>query len=519
MFMPAPPTSFESNTHTTPGAAGLAPKLDDSQQAVVACDAKLIVAEAFAGAGKTTMAIAYAAARPRSKFLYLCFGKANQMDAKARFGVNTECRTGHSLAYGAIGYKFKDQVVFNWKVRDMAAQLNISNLRIAAVVQDVLGHFFSSVDRLPDKKHVAQASEKWNLLPVEFDLVMVTSKLAWSKMQVPGSGVSIPQDAYLKMWALTNPKLCAYTHIILDEAQDTNPVMAQVIAQQHHAVRLLIGDRHQSIFLFRGALNAMEEFAAGGAHVMKMPRTWRFGPAIAGVANELLGFFKGETTEIIGAGPGSPKRAEDKRAVLARTNAGLFGEAAAVMGRNTHWLGGIEQYKIDALHDSYLLKTGRRQEVRDAGIRNYSTWGQYVDESERTRDSESRMLIKLNDQYGKDIPYLVKSFRNNEHKTEAGAKLVLSTIHRAKGLDFDSVTIAEDFDCTGKALDELKLQPDTGLSAEMVQEINLLYVGLTRARHNLTLNKAVNEFLVRLPIHRHELQEIRSRHALADAPH
>ncbi len=514
-----PPFRILGGSAAAQAPAGLRPAtktpvgLDEFQQAVVACEAKLIVAEAFAGAGKTTMAVAFAAARPRDKFLYLCFGKANQVEAAARFGANTECRTGHSLAYRAVGYKFKDQLVFSWKVRDLASQLRIGNLRSAAVIQDVLNLFFASTDLVPHIKHVAEASEKWNLLPNEFEALLAQSKLAWSKMQQPGSGISLPQDAYLKMWALTNPKLTAYSHIILDEAQDTNPVMAQVVAQQTHTTRLLVGDRHQSVFLFRGAVNAMETFAATGATVMKMPRTWRFGPQIASVANDILGFFKGENTKIIGAGPGAPRRREDKRAVLARTNAGLYGEAAAVLGKDTHWIGGIEQYKIEALLDSYLLKAGRRHEILDPGMRNYLSWNQYTEEAERTKDGESRMLIKLNDQYGQDVPSLVKSLRANELKTEAGAKLILTTTHKAKGLDFDRVTLAEDFECTTKALDELKLQPDSGLSVAMAQEINLLYVGITRARHQLDLNRETAEFLKRLPIHESDLQELRSKHS------
>jgi F-box protein 18 (helicase) len=512
-MLPAPPRSFAPASPVAQVAGAVRPKLDEYQQAVVECNDKIIVVGAYAGAGKTTMAIGYAAARPRSNVLYLCFGKANQLDAEARFGSNTKCRTVHSLAYAAVGHKFKDQLVFNWRVRDFAAQLNHINVRTAAVVQDVLNSFFSSTDKLPDTQHLADAAEKWDLMPNEFDAVLSLSKTAWAKMQIPGSGFSIPPDAYLKMWALTHPKLSAYSHIILDEAQDTNPVTAQIVAEQVHAHRLLVGDRHQSIFLFRGALNAMETFAATGATCLNMPRTWRFGPRIANVANDLLGFFKNEDVKIIGAGPGSPRRNDNKRAVLSRTNVGVYGEAAAVMGKKTHWLGGIEQYKIDALQDSYLLKTGRRSEIRDANMRNYASWGQFIDESERTRDGASRMLIKLNDQYGKDIPYLVKCFRANELKTEAGAELVLSTVHRAKGLDFDNVVIADDFDCTGKAFDELKLQPDTGLSPVMAQEINLLYVGITRAKHGLQLNKATSDFFAQLPNHQAELMEIRAKHA------
>jgi F-box protein, helicase, 18 len=488
---------------------------DDDQRAVIECEANVIVVGATAGSGKTATSIGFAEARLNEKFLYVCFGKANQMDAQARFGANSnvECRTTHSLAFGAVGHKYAaaNQVAFNWSARDFASQLRLSDIRSAAVQQSVLGQFFISTDATILPKHALDVADKWALEPNDIDQLVAQSRLAWSKMQQIGSGVCLPPDAYLKIWALSNPKLSKYSRIILDEAQDTNPVTAKIIGEQSHAKKLLIGDRHQSIFLFRGSMNAMETFAASGGTVLNMPKTWRFGPTIANHANELLAFFKNEDVKIIGAGPGSVRRQEKKRAFLSRTNAGLFEAAADVMGKNTHWMGGIEKYKIDTLHDSYLLKTGRRNEIRDATLRSFPSWKNYIDEVEKTRDTTGRMLINLNDKYGKDIPYLVNCFRTNALATEAGASLVLSTIHGAKGMEWDHVQLGEDFDCTGKAFDELMLNPTAPLSAEQVQEINLLYVGFTRARHQLDLNKDSKEFFQNIERYRGVLQEARAK--------
>lgn len=498
-------------------------KYDEFQRAVIECDSKNVVASAFAGAGKTTTAVGYTEARKSSRFLYLCFGKANQLAAEARFGSHVECRTGHSLAYAAVGHRFKDQIVFDWSPRDFAAQLRLPSPRTAAVVQGILGHFFASIDLDVQPSHAQAVAEKWDIVDSEIEQLTALAKLAWARMQQPGSGVGMPHDAYFKIWALSNPKLTKYTHIVLDEAQDTNPVTAQLVERQSHATKLLIGDRHQSIFLFRGAVNAMEHFIATGATAMDMPRTWRFGPQIAGYANELLHFFKDEQVRIIGAGPGSTRRAEQKKMVLSRTNAGLFGEAAAVMGKNTHWLGGIGRYKTGALLDAYFLKVGRRTEIRDAGMRSFASWQQYTDNATKTRDGAARMLIKLNEQYGKDIPYLVKCFEQNALPTEAGARLVLSTTHNAKGMESDHVQIGEDFEVLEKALDSMKSSPQAPLSAEHAQEVHLLYVAITRARHKLDLNKETSNFLANIARHRGDLQEARARTICspmpAEAPH
>ena len=477
------------------GSRGARVSYDETQLAVIHCHDKNVVAEAFAGAGKTTVAVGFTDERPDTKFLYVCLNKANATEAAQRFGPHVECRTSHSLAYQAVGSRFRDQLVKgNWRPRQFADEARIPGHRAAAVVQSVLNNFFSSCDKQPGEVHVEAVKEQWDLDANEEDQALALSRMAWAKMQKPGSGVSIPHDCYLKIWALSNPKLGRYEHIILDEAQDTNPVTAEIIERQTHAGKLLIGDRHQSIYLFRGALNAMEAFSGGGATVLKMPKTWRFGPDIAAKASGLLSFFKGEETAIIGAGPKSAASRDGKRAVLARTNAGLYAEAAVVRGEGVHWVGGIENYRVDVLRESYLLKVGRRNEITDPSFRAYASWAQYVDEAASTRDAEARMLIKLNEEYGKDVPYLVQCFKRNAVPTETDARTVLSTAHKAKGLDFDHVTVGEDFECLESAQSELMNAPDMTLSPLTVQEINLLYVTFTRARHQLDLNTESRAF-------------------------
>jgi len=234
-----------------------------------------------------------------------------------------------------------------------------------------------------------------------------------------------------------------YEHIILDEAQDTNPVMMEVIRQQK-AKLLLIGDRHQSIYGFRKANNAMEIFSAMGAKVLKMPKTWRFGQDIADVANKLLGHFKSEDTRIIGAGPASTQRSSSARAILSRTNAGLFREAADVGGVGVYWVGGIEGSRVDLLLDAWSLKCNRRNQIASPMLRQYTSWSQLQEEAEISKDPETKLLCNFIETYGSETPDLVDSFKRHALKSEKGARLILSTAHKSKGLDFDHVSIGSD---------------------------------------------------------------------------
>ena len=65
------------------------------------------------------------------------------------------------------------------------------------------------------------------------------------------------------MYQLSKPRLdLEYDVLMLDEAQDAAPVMADIILQQEGCAKILVGDPHQEIYSFMGAKNAMAAVAA-----------------------------------------------------------------------------------------------------------------------------------------------------------------------------------------------------------------------------------------------------------------
>jgi len=389
----------------TSGVSGSSIRFDEYQEAIIRCNDHIVVAEAFAGAGKTTTAIGFTAARPKTKFLYVCFNRANANEARMRFAPHVDCKTGHSLAWSAVGRHYGKQIVQGgWRARQFQEEMSVLNVRIAAISQSILNSFFASADKKIEQNHALDTVKQMGATDQEIMKAMDFARLAWAKMQKPGESISIPHDAYLKIWSLNNPKL-PYDHIVLDEAQDTNPVMMEIIRQQKSKL-LLIGDRHQSIYGFRKANNAMELFEAMGARVLKMPRTWRFGQEIADIANAILSHFKGEETKIIGAGPSKIQKPKSPRAILSRTNAGLFKEAAESGGIGIYWVGGIEGYRVDLLLDAWSLKKNRRNEIASPSLRQYTSWSQLQEDAETTGDPESKLICRFIDTYGADTPDL-----------------------------------------------------------------------------------------------------------------
>lgn len=459
---------------------------DESQRAVIECEDDKICAEAKAGAGKTTTAIGFAARRPDEKFIYLCLNKAMQLDAQRRFGPNVECRTTHSVAFGSVGRFFANRVTAKWGARLIADEMGERSPRVAAAARAALLKFFGDTERDVQEHHIQDIQTDWQLYGPEPDRALELARKVWRKMQDTNANVSLCHDAYLKMWALTEPQF-QHQRVVLDEGRDTNPIIAQVIRSQKRAKVLVLGDRHQGIYLFRGSLNFMREFAESGATVIDLPRTWRFGDRTATIANEILGRLKGETTKIIGMGKDEPAPKRGGRfAFLSRTNSVLFGVAAQRRGKSVHWVGGIQNYRIEAVEDAYRLYSGQLGAIRDSIIRRYQSWGQYEEEMEATKDAEARILVKIVQQFRHEIPQLVQELRDNEERDPERAEVVLSTAHKMKGLDADHVVIGDDFECLFDAEEQL----DGGgvLTPEMEQEINLLYVAVTRARKSVRLN-------------------------------
>lgn len=109
---------------------------------------------------------------------------------------------------------------------------------------------------------------------------------AWADLHNPDDGiVRFEHDHYLKMWALTKPRIDA-DFLFLDEAQDTNPVLEQVFASQRdHAQLVMVGDSAQAIYGWRGARDVMTGFDA--TH-LTLTQSFRFGPLLAEQANRWL---------------------------------------------------------------------------------------------------------------------------------------------------------------------------------------------------------------------------------------
>ncbi|XP_023804079.1 F-box DNA helicase 1-like [Cyanistes caeruleus] len=97
-------------------------------------------------------------------------------------------------------------------------------------------------------------------------------------------------DGYLKLWQLSKPQLSGYDAIFVDEAQDCTPAIVDIV-QSQKCGKILVGDPHQQIYTFRGAVNTL--YLLPHSHVFYLTQSFRFGPEIAYVGSTILDLCKG----------------------------------------------------------------------------------------------------------------------------------------------------------------------------------------------------------------------------------
>ncbi|MBC6613196.1 ATP-binding domain-containing protein [Hymenobacter sp. BT507] len=108
--------------------------------------------------------------------------------------------------------------------------------------------------------------------------------------------------------------------------------------------------------------------------------------------------------------------------------------------------------------------------------------------AEQTEDRQLQMLIQIVEDYGNEVVDLIKELKRLHVADGARdqAQLYFSTVHRCKGLEYDEVQLAPGF-ITQAMIDKLAEEfraeaPEAGYRGKVLEEINLLYVALTRAR-------------------------------------
>ncbi|WP_328978491.1 UvrD-helicase domain-containing protein [Streptomyces canus] len=450
--------------------------------------------QAGAGTGKTSTLAFLAEQAPTRRGRYLAFNRAIALDASARFPGTVQCKTAHSLAYAALGYRYRARLNSprrpGWAVgQDLGlhAPVRINSIDVMpatlsnTVLRTITG-FCQSADREIAHHHVPRLRriDDDEAHAELADLILPYAMKAWADLQDPHAGiVRFEHDHYLKIWALTDPVLPG-DFLLLDEAQDTNAVLEQIVlAQKDHTQIVMVGDSAQAIYGWRGARDVMTGF---DARHLTLTRSFRFGPLLADEANRWLTLSKAPIqltgTDEISTTVGPQTRRAD--AVLCRTNIGAISEILTLLdnGATPALVGGGDALRSLAQAARDLIQGRRTHHPELLLFTSWPTLREYAEHDPAASDLQP--FANLVDEHGPDaILQAVEQLA-----PESTAQVTVSTVHKAKGREWSHVRIAPDFSPPPET-DVLDAggRPIPGPVNEA--EARLAYVAVTRARRHL----------------------------------
>ena len=459
-------------------------QLTSEQSKIVQTDLKpgeIFKIIAFAGTGKTTTLFEYTKERPKLRFLYVAFNKSVQIEASSKFPNNVHCRTAHSLAWPGFGAKFKERLVPDIKAYMIRETLNLANYEDAKHVISTLYNYLISADNDISKIHIPKrAYNFYRYHKKQFpDLVELAKKL-WSIMQSgKDQNVGMIHDGYLKLYQLSKPKL-NFDCILLDEAQDINPVIADMVVSQKCS-KIIVGDPHQQIYSFRGAQDILSKIHS--EKIKYLTHSFRFTDKIAQLANLILQTFKGENKRLVGLKSKNKKKPFNDYTYITRTNAFVFDKAAELhKKKKIGFVGGIQGYRFSRIEDAYFLLKGEKERIKNRYIAWFNSYNEMKEYAKSVDDWELLGICKVVEKYNDAIPRLIRDIKNH-HVDQHDAEVLLTTAHKSKGLEWENTFLADDFPPLvdgDKIIDSKELDPD---------EFNLIYVAITRSKQGIKFSK------------------------------
>jgi DNA helicase-2/ATP-dependent DNA helicase PcrA len=317
-----------------------------------------------------------------------------------------------------------------------------------------------------------------------------------------------------------------YSWFSVDEYQDTNRLQEDLLRLWLGGRRDLcvVGDPDQTIYSFTGASSEyLATFADRypGARVVRLGQNYRSTPQVLALANRLIpgrelrsSTTDGPIPELVPHADGDAEVAAvvarihrlvaegvplTEIAILVRTNAQLVGfEAALTAAEIPFTVRGVRFFaRPDVRAARASLRPGADGRLtaividrwrNELGFDEFGPPGSGAEARDRHAALSTLLAIarslEAEQRDATVADYLAELARRDAAESEAGGDgVTLSTLHRAKGLEWDAVFLPQ--------LEEGTLPIRQAFAAEaLAEERRLLYVGITRARRHLVLSWA-----------------------------
>ncbi|MBU4055252.1 MAG: AAA family ATPase [Proteobacteria bacterium] len=469
-------------------------KPTDEQKAILESSHRVIRVNARAGTGKTTTLNMMARKHSGEKLIYLVFNRRGKEEADTLFPENVKSYTLHSLAFRYEGRKWKDHIG-HFSPSDALDAFRSDQQALANLTHGFLTFFLNSpLERLeeaagPFQVHLKdEALALFKLRSVKIVQAARDIATAWNRKEMP-----CPHDFYLKLFHKSGAfhrALHQYDRVLVDEGQDLSPIMLDALAKCKKKV-VIVGDTHQQIYSFRYATDAIRQLACDREYDLTL--SFRFGKPIADLATLFIREAKKEKHFRIVGNPEKSSRIafyqtleninKNDVAILSRTNFSLFANAMNLRSRGKAFSFERDiQSILWRTLDVYRLFQEDRDKIKDKFIASFEDGARLKQYAEEMDDFQLKGMCQIVARFSREFPEVAFEMAQLcKGESPAQNTITLSTIHSAKGRQYADVFMDPDL--------ALALESE-GIKTIPEDEINLVYVGFTRAKENLYLPNA-----------------------------
>lgn len=451
------------------------------------------VVDAVAGSGKTTTIVEAMKKLPENQsIIYVAFNKSIVQEFSLKVPKHVEVRTMHAFGFGAVRYNFGNVQVKDDKTMEVVKALYSS----WNIPEEISEGYMTRVKHLVElaKLNLCTSPEELYDIAEHHGIELYNSEVenAWSVFNIVLTNrKQIDMTDMIFLPAYYKLKCKQYDWVFVDECQDLNRAQQQLLKLmlKPNGRFIAVGDPRQAIYGFAGADAESFRSLQNIPNTISLPLSvnYRCGRNIIDLAKQIVPQIEAHDGAIDGNidNDGKWKNIEDGDYVLCRNMRPLIklcfdliieGKKANVRGRDI------------GLNLINMLNRTKAKGFDVAVDKLYKDIEKMIQKSVRRGKSErevreSNIIKTMIDKIeaieiiGKGLATVEKVIKKIEALfTDDKNGIILSTIHKAKGLESDNVFILNS---------ELMPSKWAKKSWEKEQEDNLMYVAYTRAKKNL----------------------------------
>lgn len=427
----------------------------------------IVMVQAYAGTGKTKTLVEYAKEHSNNRILYLAYNKELCEDAKQRFGGlhNVHVSTIHAVAF----QEFEEYTVGDINIHDLMRIYGVCHVEALKYQRefDLYCHKVQEHSRI--------------------------SRMIWDDMFVTRK-IPLSHDAYLKQFQLNNPTL-AYDIIMLDEVQDCNDCILEIVGFQK-LMKIYVGDVYQKLYGFRNVENPFSYIIQNKYEHETLVRktlsvSFRLGFDLMYHVNMFLqhkfsikGFSRSNATNtmILPKNDREFEELDDQVTYICRFNINVMRLVFRFVSQEkTVYVYGKQfdfEKEIQATKDFIRLTEGNIQDI----VHDECKGGSIEELQHRYNElcmQEWRQRVTLYLEYGTELLNHWVNMKRLLTTTPSAANVLLTTVHQAKGSEFDNVCLYDDITINNQ------------------DSLFVMYVAMTRARKRLRLNHLMTTYFLK----------------------